>query len=626
MDDNAYGLQPGAWMESVSELLRLPPRAPQPFTLGEAVAELGLWASTARDDSWKNASNRSSLARDIDFHLDIVGPRLRASLSDLLPSLATDTDRATVAIAAADFAERWQRRDTIDAAFRDLCEAASTGSLGVWDLKPMAELISSQLGDAGRDWGLLSNVRTVLSGDPHGFQLEGWLAEGAGSETLTPTIRLDIARNMLTAEPPTGRVVVWLLFDRAQVNARVAAGPITFLLSAWAIPNATRDDGQHFPERDELRAMMADSSQFREDDLVPGDLAGENFVLVRVDLGQRSAAGAAEEATRRVDALLSIAIEAGGVSWLNTGTSATLVDGQERMSTSGAIHRRDGDTFHDSYGIRVTSELLTDWAARLDAVLRVGPMPAFLVEALSSVREASMMDHRDVLFYNARPVTPRVALALEDHAIELIASLAQLHPERLVTVLQQDEADHRWSQMLAGGLVAPLDTNRKTAKLHDAATSLTQSVSRTAPNGVRVVALEKVWEVRDQLRALPVSPAAEITRDFCLAAISSTSDEEVGRERAKQAVELLRTRHRRVRNAIAHGNPVTPVAIGSVREFSQRVTRQALAIALHAHATGTDVSSYLAGRSQDRDETNAEVANGVCMLDRIGNDGSEAAE
>lgn len=613
----AHELEPGDWMESVAELVPVPHRGPRPFTLGEAVAELGLWAGSARTESWGNPRNRASLDQDVATGIAAIGPRLRASLSDLLPMLVTDENRSTIASAAADFAERWRQTESVDAAFRDLCEASATGSYGVWDLKPMAEVLASQLGETRRGWNVLSEVSTALAGEPDQFQLKRWLGEEAILDDFTPSVRLATAGKLLRTDPPRGRVVVWLLYRRARVGARVSAGRITFLLADWAIPNATRDNGQDFPERDELRALMTDSLSFKEEELISGDPAGERHVLVRVDLGQRSAASATEEATRRVDALLSIAVEAGGVSWINTGTSATLVGGREQMGTFGTNHGRGGNQFHDSYGINATSELLTSWAGRLHTALSTGPMPDFLVEALASVREASMTEHRDVQFYDARPVTPRVAIALEDHAVELIVSLAQMSRDQLISALVQDEADHQWDQLVVNGLLAPLDRSRLTTELAEQAASLTDLVARIDSSGLRIVSLEKLWEVRDRVRALPVSPAARVTLNCCLAAISSTAAEEAVRERSRRSVDLLRKRHRRVRNAITHGNPVSPAAIDSVRVFSERVTREALAVALHAFATGANIPHCLADRSADRNATRASIAGGISVVDRI---------
>jgi hypothetical protein len=69
-----------------------------------------------------------------------------------------------------------------------------------------------------------------------------------------------------------------------------------------------------------------------------------------------------------------------------------------------------------------TADILSSVADQLGDALTKGPMPEHLVEALTSLREARMTDHRDVLFYSARRVTPRIATALEDHAMELFAS------------------------------------------------------------------------------------------------------------------------------------------------------------------------------------------------------------
>lgn len=619
-------LEPGDWMMSVAELLPVPHREPAPFTLGEAVAELGLWASTARTESWENARNRTSLEDGIRTGLASVGPRLRAAVSDLLPTLVARGDRQTIAAVATEFAERWREPSSIDAAFRDLCEAAASNSCSNWDLKPQAETLASQLGEVHRGWGALNTASTMLAGEPHSFDLERWVGPGATLDDLSPRVRIAAAQKVLTSDPSNGRVVVWLLYRRAQVNGRVAAGPITFLRADWAIPNATRDDGQEFAERDELRALVEGHLFIKEEELFTDEAAKEQYVLARVDLGQRNAAGAASEAAQHVDALVSIAVEAGGVSWINTGTSSTLVDGRGGTGSFGSVHAPRRDALHDGYGISVTSDLLDHWAGLLGNALSSGPMPAFLVEALSAVRDASMIEHRDVLFYDARPVTPRVAVALEDHAIELVASLASMKPDDLISALQEEEVDRQADQLVLNAVLTPVYEGYSLLQAGNEAESIAREISHLDRDGARVVSLEKVWRSRERIQALSMSPAARFTLERALDAISSTADEAVVRERAQESVAAVRIRHRRVRNAITHGNPVSPITIGSVRKFSERMAREALAIALQSYATGETIPELLDNRKSDREAEHEARTNGVSKLDRIvGPNGTSAS-
>lgn len=291
-------------MESIAQLIPLPHRSPLPFTLGEAVAELGLWSGAARAESWRNRGNQESLDQDIATYFDSAGPRLRDFIRDLVPELVTSNDRRIISAQAAEFAKRWHEPEAIRAAYYDLCLAAASGSHGTWELKPMAEILASQLGEAHRSRSILSEASTALVGEPFPHQLKDWLGADKSLDDFTPAVRIETASNVLAAKPPTGHVVVWLLYRRAQVPPRLSAGPITFLRADWAIPNATIENGQDFEEREELKTLLEDQFAFNKDDLFKEQAAEESYVLVRVDMGQRSAGGAADEATRRVDALL----------------------------------------------------------------------------------------------------------------------------------------------------------------------------------------------------------------------------------------------------------------------------------------------------------------------------------
>lgn len=603
-------------MESVAAFLPVQPLGPSPFTLGEAVAELGLWAAAARIESWDNQHNRESLDQDISSALAAVGPRLRAVIGDLLPALVTAAGRQTIVQASAEFAKRWQRPSAVSASFRDLAETADSDAAGSWRLRPAAEILASQIGAAHRSWGLLDQASTVLAGDPHPLELKHWLGHDVG-EDLTPLLRLEIADRALTSSDSNGKVVVWLLYRRANIGLRLAAGPITFLRPGWAIPNATRVDGQEFEERDELRALLEGPLFPNADELLSEDATEEQFVLVRVDMGSRSAAGAREEATQRVEALISLAVGAGGASWLNTGHAVTLVDGRHPLYSFGGAQGQNRDEFIDSYGINTTGGLLHDWATRLDSALSSGPMPGFLIEAIDAVREASMVEHRDVHFTGARPVTPRVAIALQDHAVELVSSLAQMRPKDLVSALEDSLIDHYWGRLVVESIWAPLDTGHLSRLSHSEVEGLKFWFAPPEDSGVRRVHLDRVWNERGRLQAIKIPPALGHDLQEGLAAISSTVGEAIFVDRARHITRTLRARHRRVRNAITHGNPVTPAAIDSVREFSDQIARRALNLALKSYAANEAISSVLAANHASRQVDHEQMVAGVSRKDRL---------
>lgn len=603
---------PGDWLRSVADTLPRRHQAPPPYTLGETVAELGRWARDARDQPWKADVNVRSLTADVDAGVAQLGPRLHALFSDLLPLLSMSADRNSLVRTCAEFLTRWVSPATVGLAFRDLCEKASDATSTTQALRVSADILASQLNDQGRGLGPLDQARRVLSDEFDERDLDFHLGREATEDDHAPAARLVLVDQMLQEPPPVGEVTVWTLYRRAQVTWRTAAGPIVFLRADWAIPNAREDDGQLFEERDELRALLVDSLVPSEDILWPEGESRESYVLVRIQLGRRNAIDAAEEAERRIEAILNIAAGSGGVIWVATGSSATMLDGQLRSASFGA-HVRDRTDLEDSYGVQQTMSLIASWSMRLSDALDRGPMPEFLMDALGAVREASLTDHRDVHFYDARPVTPRVALALQDHAMEQVASLAQMKPDLLIANLMEDEVDHLWDQTVSAAVWAPLAGRRTDPNEHREQLRLQAAIVRYGGGG-RVLEVEKVWALRSELEAFARDTAARCSLLAGLAAISDAAEEARVRDVARTEGAVVRSRHRRVRNAIVHGNPVSSAAMASVSDFSDRITRNALGIALESYATGRTVTDLLDDRDVARD---AQRTSGLSMLDRL---------
>ena len=587
------------WLQSVSAIIAVPHRAELPFTLGEAVGELAIWASDARDEAWAHAGNRDSLDSDILALTAFLGPEVLAVVADLLPQLSTAGDRTAIAQAASDFTTRWTRPATIGAAFRDLCAFAQAPDATLTALEPRARIIASQLGEASRGFGVLSEISNLLSAEPDDWRIERIRAQDARFVNDSPSSRLAAAQRLLEENPASGHVVVWCLYRRARIPWRTSAGPITFLHAVSAIQYATGEEGGIFPEQDELGLLLEQAIEFDPDQILKDEESGEHYVFSRVDLGARSPLGAAADAERRIDALLNIAAGAGGVSWVSTGTSVTLLDGVVAGGRLGSNYARRVP-FTDSFGMGATSELVESWSTRLEASLSQGPMPAALMEALSAIKEARLTDHRDVHFYDARPVTPRVATALEDHALEQIATLAQLKPEKLMNELMSAEASRAWDRWLAGALTAPLSHRDETAEQYREREAVERTVCRHTAYGTREVDIVEAWKARDALRSLARIPAIQADLEEALLAISVPAEEKRSRARVLAATELIRSRHRRVRNAVAHGNPASPAGIGSIRDYSDSVASDAVYIALQSYATSRSISEVTADRVSAR--------------------------
>jgi hypothetical protein len=105
--------------------------------------------------------------------------------------------------------------------------------------------------------------------------------------------------------------------------------------------------------------------------------------------------------------------------------------------------------------------------------------------------------------------------------------------------------------------------------------------------------------------------------------ISDKAEETRSKARLLDHTSVIRNRHRRVRNAVAHGNPVTAAALDSVRGYSDRVTGDALAIALESYATSRPIADICADRRTDRAQDDPSFGS---MLDRISAAAKASAE
>ena len=304
------GLTPTAqvswWLASVAEVLPLSHRAARPYSLGEAVAELGAYAQAIGVSQWNSAmcnKNRASLRAEIEAQIDVVGERLGALIFPILDALREDSDPTAVSSSAAQFAEAWHSKLAIAEAFRDLCDAAKVPGLTSGALRKRSAIVASQIGPAARrDFSLLRYAADAL------VETEPALARRRDSELPSPFTepeRLQMATEILVS-PPAGQVVVWMVYRRATIyGVRESAASMTFLRPEWALPNAYDVALNDFPERAELRRIRKDVHWM--DELHEESLKSENrLVLVRVDLGERQLAGALEEARRRVEAVLSL--------------------------------------------------------------------------------------------------------------------------------------------------------------------------------------------------------------------------------------------------------------------------------------------------------------------------------
>ena len=287
--------------------------------------------------------------------------------------------------------------------------------------------------------------------------------------------------------------------------------------------------------------------------------------------------------------------------------------------TSFGLHLGRSSNFEDTYGMGATSEILKSVAGRMNVAMTERPMPEYLVEALVALREASMTNHRDVDSYGTRAVTPRVATALEDHVMELISSIGSMSPTDLALVIEEREVEWRFQQRILGGIMSPFE--REFNPVGNLITSesletLEKQISHYDDGG-RVISIKKAVELRGELLDLPMTNLARADLEASLTAVTEPKYETRMLDDIRTEVSGIRARHRRVRNAINHGNPVTQFALQSIRGFSERSARSAVNLALEGYATGVPISSMLNEERDRRQKQQNERIAGRTYLERI---------
>lgn len=594
--ENVVRVRPTAtvsdWLLSVAEVLPLPHRVVPPYTLGEAVAELGEYAQAIDAAEWNSRfarSNRHSLRTEIQVQSEAIGGRLGALVAPLLGDLRDDTNQESVVAAATRFGEVWHSEIAVTDAFRDLCAAAKVFGMTSRALRRLSAIIASQVGPAAYStFSLLNHAADALVNTEE--DLARW-RDAPLPEPLTEEHRLKMAKDSLVAAP-VGRVVVWTVYYRALLSGmREVIGPMTFLRADWALPNAFELELHDFPERAELRRIREKVGWL--EDLNVEALKPENrLTLVRIDLGKRQVAGAEEEARRRIEAVISVAVEAGGVSWQSAGAATVLLDGKVRSSSLGLTVRNVPVLEDDTYGMGGTAEILSSVADQFGDALARGPMPERLIEALASLREARMTDHRDVLFYGARRVTPRIATALEDHAMELFASVLRVPPADLATALQRREALSQAERRTLGQLMAPFN-EAWSRERYERREDLERRISKYSRGGVRLVSVAKAVALQDEIRALPMSELQRADLEDALAICTDPDRERQLLWEMWRETELLRSRQRRVRNAVNHGLPLHETTLNSIRNYAADTSRTALNIALTWFKNGDPGADFL---------------------------------
>lgn len=541
-----------------------------------------------------------------------VGSRLRASIGDglgrceaALQATGGVAERAAAASEIEVVLAAARTPGALGAAWADFVEAAGDPAAEPTDAliaRAQFEALQRAAGYDSKD--LRKRLLGVLRDDALAIaEAKARLGQGEPPSALADLIgrqadlaaqdRLELAAALARLVAPTGRCVVWIAFSPAVLDGfRLSAGAVTFLDAAWVIPNAVAEDGQEFPEREELRSL---SAYLPDDD---GE-ALANVVLARVDLGRRSPAGAIEDAADAAAAIVeAAAIRDEGLAWAQYGWTVLLVDGRQRMSSM-FVPESEVRTWRNPERLRLVAKDLTDMAPRLGSALGVAPLPPDLRAAIRSAAET----------HDAHPANQ---VLLYQRMLELVAAHAGLEdPWALAELIAGDWSLGSWRRDAMNAVHRARDAARWPSA-NGAAIDLSDVYSSAGSNGQYTINLGRAADRINEIDSLTEGWTRRRTHN-ALAAVDDPLVLHSALRRNQGDARLLMQRYRRTRDALAHGNPVDRAIIETVIDFARFIARGALIEALEAHIEGRDLLATLRQQRKKRKTEERAIRDGASM-------------
>ncbi len=558
------------------------------YTLVVAVAELGAWLTDERQSSRARRTNWDSLIDDLLRSLRKIGPALGNVVErDVREREFRAIKRALPSREGLDAATRrrlfviWRDLDEVTgtaeartAALDDLIDGARGGFERALDTA--VTLIA--LGDvpAGRDDWFARRLRNALQDDREA--------------PLAPQERVERARELLAAEVVQGQYVVWLRIDYAPLNplGLLELGPSVCLFSVARLRSALeRDDEPVFARAPELR-NDADEMDF----LLGSEGNDDNeepALLIRVSFGSETGPRARERAFATAETIAGLACLHGAHpgTWIVGDSFASYVDDRRGAASINADEHRRIPAYPALalQGDR-TAHALSAMAEELGAKLPVID---------GELAEAGQLLH---WLQQARAATPAARVLLYDRILEQVAGWAGVgETERFI-------ADYLRPHLLRRRLwdeVAEAAFGAHYILLHEpeAAEVLRPWCEPRNLNGrgdlpaflasleeVReaVEQSDSVWRWENPLTLVRLRRLSEVEK--------SSNKRRRWRRELEHDFEHNEERRRRTRNSLVHGGPLSEATIGTIAPFSERLTTNALAIAIEGRLSSAELIDH----------------------------------
>jgi len=575
------------WVRGLVALLASEPSTSSTLPLALAVSEIEDWRRLATEETWHTRANRHALAADFEVSASLAGRRLRSILSPTLEPYrrlavgefcAKNTTRDAVAgMPGTQLLESLLSSGAILAAWRDLVDALRVGDddAAVWSRACLKSQLTARGIDGSRH---LSEVAWFVVGQESRFEV---------GPLPSLEMRLDRAAEALARPLPTRNCIVWLTYEGVSLDEFVATfGPVTFMEADWCLPNAIRDDGHPFAYREELRALAASGHDwdFDEHNWMPDRSRRPYVVLARVELGERSTAGAVEDAGRMVQLMLDVAyLQGGGTAWKRRSPSLLVASGEvvEQWGARG-LRVVDPPDSGAHYGRNNFASALAEHAPLVGRLLATD-IAADLAEAVRMLGEAGQADDSGRHPGPSRTIDQRTVLALHDAAHDHLATFGRFEnaaelEKRLVKAWPMTA----WRTNVMRAIQACL--SERWGGDNDLARAI--MVDRTYHFDVASDRRSELLDLVEDSRVKRIAArwlASIADAPTCLEMLAELEDD----------VALLSKRAQRVRNGILHGTPPSPEAVASVMDFSTFRVFGALWYAMQAATSNRSMRALL---------------------------------
>ncbi|MEV0903190.1 hypothetical protein [Actinoplanes sp. NPDC049802] len=519
--------------------------------IGSALTTLTAPATTVidgklRDDIAADAADVADLEKHVRDALDLLttDDALLAAWKDLLTSCNKDTPPIESVCL---------RHDT----FWAVAELAGR------PLENLAMALTKVL--SGDPWAL-HEARVALGEVPpseSGPQEHTPHVPGAGSPVSDPKQRLKTAEGLLKVPPRPVDHVVWLAFDNAGLTSTVQAiGPVTFY-EGYAL-------GPVLAAEDSDRSGLPAEFQTTVPIMVP---EGPHVVMARVELGTDGGPDPVRRARKLVHAMAAYAAtRAGGSLWTEFTGHIHVQDGQITRSMRFGLDRIE-TTFRPD--LDATAAGLARYSGTISSglpgVLATNPE---LVDALQWWHLAEGQPGAQAVFLNVRTIEVLAALTSDkdwDRHLEKYWKSIWIRRQ-----IGGEVSDALLESLFTGYVIDGGDERQREIR------QLVRGNNLGQPTFDTQIAAQHFEEVAGLLHSR--TTLARHLRTLARRAASPENIAQwVGSLEERWSISLHRLE--RVRNAIAHGGPVTEDAVFRVLHFSRQLSAWVIVETLDAVMT-----------------------------------------